>query len=404
MSTERPLSDLFDRLGSASQPGRVLLIVASPGVGKTTLLTHLCLEVLQSERQVLHVALSDAVERVRTHYDEAFRASRNLSERDHSAALVGIERRRMVLSYAERPFDAEHLNARADMLADVAQLLPAVVAIDGLDASSLAGHGDALRQLAADRRVELWCTVTAEALPEGWQRVADVAVTLESSDSAVRLSLHDDAGEVALPWLLDPTSFGIVEDGGEAPAPAPGLVASDCTLYSGGAQGSEAAFGEAAARHGLREVHFTFEGHKQGRTVGARLLTPRELEAGDVSLVYVSRRLHRTYSEHGLIRRVLQTLWHMVSRAQQVFVIGAIQEDGTVVGGTGWSVELARMWNRDLWVFDQERKGWFTWDGKRWVAGTPVIRSAYLCGTGTRYLEASGQEAIDDLFARSFPG
>ena len=118
----------------------------------------------------------------------------------------------------------------------------------------------------------------------------------------------------------------------------------------------------------------------------------------------VSRRLKRTYSTEGtLIRKVLQTLWHVVSRAQKVFVVGSIQPDDTVVGGTGWSVELARMWGKDLWVWCTDRKGWFHWSGTAWVAGEPVIDARHIAGTGTRKLDADAEAALESLFARSFP-
>jgi hypothetical protein len=175
-------------------------------------------------------------------------------------------------------------------------------------------------------------------------------------------------------------------------------------LYSGGASGTEEAFGSAAERHGLREVNFTFAGHVQARSRGAHPLTERELAEGDVSLAYVSRRLRRSYSSSALIRRVLQSLWHQVRNAQVVLVVGTIQEDGTVTGGTGWSVELARMWNKRLWVFDQEKEGWYRWSNDEWVSDTPVLGAESFCGTGTRYLSPVGREAIDALFARSFGG
>jgi hypothetical protein len=122
-----------------------------------------------------------------------------------------------------------------------------------------------------------------------------------------------------------------------------------------------------------------------------------------VRFTYVSKRLHRTYNDRGgLIRGVLQTIWHMVARSQQVFVVGRIQDDGTVIGGTGWSVELARMWTRDLWVYDQDQAGWYRWEGTGFTPGTPVITAAHVCGTGTRYLDDGGRKAIAELFARSF--
>ena len=93
----------------------------------------------------------------------------------------------------------------------------------------------------------------------------------------------------------------------------------------------------------------------------------------------------------------MQTLWHMVSRSQQVFVVGEIQTDGTVVGGTGWSVELARMWDKELWVYDQVQCGWFRWNQRSWEKGTPVISSSHHCGTGTRYLTDDGRAATENL-------
>ncbi|MEO0605419.1 MAG: hypothetical protein AAF211_28570, partial [Myxococcota bacterium] len=125
---------------------------------------------------------------------------------------------------------------------------------------------------------------------------------------------------------------------------------------------------------------------------------------GDVSLSYVSKRLHRNYHDReSLIRGVLQTIWHMVSRSQQVFVVGAIQEDGTVRGGTGWAVELAAMWSRELWVFDLPSSRWHRWSGRGFGPGQPRITTREFCGTGTRTLPDEGRQAIEELFAISFP-
>ena len=45
-------------------------------------------------------------------------------------------------------------------------------------------------------------------------------------------------------------------------------------LFSGGAAGAEAAFGECAERHAIEEVNFTFSGHKIARTNGVRVPVP----------------------------------------------------------------------------------------------------------------------------------
>jgi hypothetical protein len=84
---------------------------------------------------------------------------------------------------------------------------------------------------------------------------------------------------------------------------------SDCILFSGGAPGAEASFGACAERHGVEEVNFTFDDHKIDRHRGVRVLNHEELLAGDVSLQYVSRLMHRRYTEGQTLRKVMQTLW-----------------------------------------------------------------------------------------------
>src|SRR5258705_9962332 len=102
------------------------------------------------------------------------------------------------------------------------------------------------------------------------------------------------------------------------------MRASDSILFSGGAPGAEAEFGACAERHGVEEVNFTFDGHTVARSRGIRALNHEELQAGDVSLEYVSRLLHRRYTDAPTIRRVLQTLWYQVNHGQEVYVIGAL--------------------------------------------------------------------------------
>lgn len=173
------------------------------------------------------------------------------------------------------------------------------------------------------------------------------------------------------------------------------------TIYSSGLKGAEATFGEAAEKIGLKEVIFSFDGHKLSRDKNVVILDKDQLERGDISMELASRMLNRTYYETEKIRKVLQTIFHMVNSGHQVFVIGAIQEDGSVKGGTGWAVELAKMFNRPLHVFDQPQKKWFTWKNG-WKEDNPRIEYNTFVGSGTRYLSDAGREAIEKLFADSF--
>ena len=181
---------------------------------------------------------------------------------------------------------------------------------------------------------------------------------------------------------------------------------TDFILFSGAAPGAEAEFGACAERHGIEEVNFTFDGHTEARRRGIRVLNHEELQNGDISLAYVSRLMHRRYAHAPTIRKVLQTLWYQVNHGQEIFVIGTILEDDTVRGGTGWGAEFAKLCNKPLHVFDQDKNGWFTWSGEDWEKRSstsgPLITHVHFTGTGTRKIQANGKKAIDDLFKRSF--
>ena len=176
------------------------------------------------------------------------------------------------------------------------------------------------------------------------------------------------------------------------------MNAAGCILFSGGASGTEAEFGANAERLGIEEVNFSFEGHNHVRTRGLRILNHEELASGDVSLTYVSKLMHRRYSEGPTLRKVLQTIWYQINQGQEIFVVGEILDDDTVKGGTGWGAEFAKLCNKPLHVFDQKRQAWHRWAGAEGVKAegddAPRLRHIHFTGTGSRNLT--------ELFDRSF--
>jgi hypothetical protein len=180
------------------------------------------------------------------------------------------------------------------------------------------------------------------------------------------------------------------------------MKSEECTLYHGGLKGAESLFGETAEKYGVNEVVFTFEGHKLNREKNLVVLTETDLQRGDISMEIASRMMNRTYYETEKIRKVLQTIFHMVNKGHQVFVVGTILDDKSVKGGTGWAVELAKLFNRPLHVFDQNNNSWFSWVDGSWNKDNPTIRYTTFVGSGTRYLSDEGSAAIEQLFADSF--
>lgn len=180
----------------------------------------------------------------------------------------------------------------------------------------------------------------------------------------------------------------------------------ECILFSGGIKGAEAEFGANAERFGIEEVNFSFEGHAIVRNRGVRVLNHNELKNGDVSLEYISKLMSRKYPKTPLFQKILQSIWYQINSGQEIYVIGEILEDQTVKGGTGWGAEFAKLCNKPLYVFDQKRNAWFHWQQMDWVechgSDEPVISNAHFAGTGTRFLEENGKQAIVGLFERSF--
>lgn len=177
---------------------------------------------------------------------------------------------------------------------------------------------------------------------------------------------------------------------------------SHITLYSGGHKGTESEFGRLAEAWGIQEVNFSFDGHSIDRTRGVRVLSPEELDKGNVSMEIVSTRMGRKFAQADKIRKVIQAIFHMVNNGYHVIAVGWIQPDNTIKGGTGWGVELAKLFNRPVHVFDQDRGDWFVWQENAWAAQVPVVDQKTFVGTGTRNLAENGKAAIRELFERSF--
>ena len=116
--------------------------------------------------------------------------------------------------------------------------------------------------------------------------------------------------------------------------------------------------------------------------------------------------MNRRYTDAPTIRKVLQSIWYQVNHGQEIYVIGAVLPDHTVKGGTGWGAEFAKLCNKPLFVFDQDRDRWFAWKGESGSPAPPASRSSAtrLHGPPAPAISAdNGKAAIAALFDRSFP-
>ena len=416
---QSPLRILDRSIRGGLGKGHLGVIMAPAGVGKSACLVQIGLDALLRGKAVLHVAVGQSVEHVSARYDALFD---ELAERvdlaDRRGVRESIAHRRLIWSSMDGALGARGLDEALAAFQAHLGLEPSVILVDGFDweepgATATVG---AVKASAARVGAELWMTAreARERRPHDRPAHRPAVGRLRRArrrrrlPRAARPARPADAGEGlrAVPRDRRPARargrHAAAADDDEAPATL-GLSPGEFTLLASGSAGAEEEFGACAERWGVQEVNFTFGGrHEIARTRGLVELSEDELRVGEVSAAYVKAHMHRAFSEPAL-RRVLQTIWHQVSTAGEVFSVGAVNPDETAHGGTGWAVELARHWGKPVHLFDQERKRWFRWDERGWVAeAPPVITRERFAGAGTRSLSDDGRAAIRALFERSF--
>lgn len=206
-------------------PGRLAVVLARAGVGKTAFLVDIGLDALLAGQRVLHIALANPVEKVRVFYDDILSEMlRSEKKVEHLPAIqLDVERRRHIHAYVGHSFSADRLRDALAMLKDVMDFRPQVILFDdmeevGINAETIAE----VKQIAAESKAELW--MTCQIFRDGPQGEAghlpppvdvveeqiDLAFRLDPHESKVRLHVMKDRDQMLdedLHVLLDPQSM-----------------------------------------------------------------------------------------------------------------------------------------------------------------------------------------------------
>src|SRR5678815_1562320 len=107
LNARSPLRLLEKGLHGGLGRGNLGLVLAGPGIGKTSFLVGVALDDLLRGKPVLHVALDHNVQHVRDYYDTVFAAlaaSAHLDE-NHSAVRAEMDKLRRIRVYPHGAFD-----------------------------------------------------------------------------------------------------------------------------------------------------------------------------------------------------------------------------------------------------------------------------------------------------------
>jgi len=411
---------MLETMIPAGKGGTLGVCMAHAGIGKTAFLIQIGIDGTLCDKKVLHVALGQTTEHVQSWYETLLNDLLARCAVDGADEIIAeTATRRVIQSFADLDFSADRLEQICELYNSTMQFTPDIIIIDGYDWESLGDIEttallEACKACAARLDAALW--ISAGTAPDGdqppvaipgpcdtFESLIDAAIFLRPIDRQVQVYLLKAQAAAAAQnpvMLLHSDTFRLVSPGQIPSAPA---SRSAYVLLSGGARGAEETFGKCAEEWGLAEENYTFKGHSPARSRGLILLSDAELEQGHVSPVYLKAQMHRSYPDPTTTDKVIQSIWHQVNTASEVFVVGAINDDATVRGGTGWAAELGRHWRKRVFVFDQGKNAWFRWNNDAWVMEqAPRITGARFTGTGTRNLTEQGRNAIRDLFERSF--
>ena len=174
-------------------------------------------------------------------------------------------------------------------------------------------------------------------------------------------------------------------------------------LHSGGAIGADITWEITGRQFRLTEFnHYFMEGYKTPKGNSSIKMSDKLERLIDTDLIKANKTLKRSYpTRNAYVNNLLRRNWFQVEKSESVFAISRI-ENGLVSGGTGWAVQMAIDKGKNVFVFCQLVKKWHTYSSGSWIiVETPTLTENF-AGIGTREIDESGIQAIDDVYRKTF--
>lgn len=200
-------------------------ILARAGVGKTAFLVQLALNKLLRDQNVLHISLSDPVDKVNLWYEEVFR---NIAEKHRftqkDRCWETILPNRFIMTFRAEGFSVPKLEERLTDLSEQGIFFPRMMAVDGLRFEETTRKTlTAFKELAAQYGLHAWFTVMThrheppgpDGMPVPMLNVADlfeVVLELKPEEKAIQVKPLKGGPADGRPLRLDPATM-LVKNG-----------------------------------------------------------------------------------------------------------------------------------------------------------------------------------------------
>ena len=171
--------------------------------------------------------------------------------------------------------------------------------------------------------------------------------------------------------------------------------------FSGGATGSDLLWSFESIKKGYKVIDFSFEGHTT-KSENRYILSTNHLKEGYEHIKIANNTLNRNVTNiSSYVKNLISRDWFQVKKSEAIFAIGILQTEKTVLGGTGWAVQLAIDNHKPVYLFEQNVNQWHYFDYEsnafEIYEGIPKLTEKF-AGIGTRNINENGMNAIISLF------
>ena len=229
ISLRRSPRTLLERDGHPGPgPGKLGLVMARAGVGKTAFLTGIGVDAMLSGQKVLHVSLERSIDKIREGYDEKLvEMLKHNKKLEHLSALqLTMERNRHIHTFVGQSFSVDRVRQTLELLRDAMEFVPAVIILDRMEYAKVDEPAIAeLKSIVSEVGAELLMAcrthrdgpaATPGHLPppsDGFEDLVDVAFSLVPDSAKVRLHVLKDQQEMIekdLNILLEPHTLLLI--------------------------------------------------------------------------------------------------------------------------------------------------------------------------------------------------
>lgn len=207
--------------------GKFGAVLSRAGVGKTSFLVQIALTQLLSDEKILHISLSDNMEKINVRYDEAYaNLVDSIGYVDPQKAVrlwESVKNNKVGISYSETTFDVIKIRDYLKSFKKADLALPSILVIDGLKFDTdLSDIFTDLNQLNKDFGIFIWLSMQShreESLTEAGFPVQlaahdtqiDKAIFLVPVENKIQATVLKDGDRTNQTCLLDPATMMPVE-------------------------------------------------------------------------------------------------------------------------------------------------------------------------------------------------